>query len=213
MACLKSLLSDLNPGADPGGTWTWQLTWPLKVIITGQGEVTVAANGGTIPGGDNPELDFHSILNAQTNSPPTPIPGTFPNAFKYMGGSGACAGQVFFDLIVSAPPNAGSDATIQLCLGDPARTIHDDLGGTPDQANGSWSGTGVTDPDSGYQANASPWLAQIDPASAQPGTYVFTWTVTDDITFCPCDDASASVTYIIDAAFDPGTGGTIETCL
>jgi hypothetical protein len=185
----------------------------VKVSVTGSGEVTLNLNvtDGLIPGGDNPELDFHSFKNAQTNTKLGV--GVYTNAFKYMGGNGACAGQVFFDLIVSAPPNAGSDATIQLCLGDPIRTIHNDLGGTPDQANGTWSGTGVTDPNSGYQSNASPWLAQIDPSTAQPGTYVFTWTVTDDITFCPCADASASVTYIIDSAFDPGTGGVVETCL
>lgn len=203
MACLKRLRTDLNPTADPGGVWKWNITQGATVIVDGLTDTltngSVIGDNATPP--DDPEVDFHSWSLG---------PGTYPNAIRYEGGSGACAGVVYFTLVISAPPNAGSDSSVTLCTNDSPILIFDQLGGTPDTDGEPWSGTGTSS--GGYIAGASPQESQFNPGVDGPGTYVFTYTVNDDVGFCPCDPATATVTITVLASFDPGTGGTIETC-
>jgi len=199
MPCLKNLRTDLNADADTGGVWTWNLSTPITVTITGLGSVTLSQGQVIDPGNDDPELDFDTVNLS---------PGTYTNAFKYAGGTGTCASEAFVDLVKNAPPNAGLDNTVNLCNNDAPRTLINDLNGTPEN-DGTWAND---DSDAGYNAGgAGPLDDTFDPAGAAR-TVHFTYTVTDTSADCPCPDATATITYVISESFDPGSGGTVEVC-
>ena len=95
------------------------------------------------------------------------------------------------------PPNAGTDGTLDICLGDTSTfDLFNSLGGTPD-TGGTWSpalvsGTGL-----------------FDPAVDTAGTYTYTVNSTNVV----CPDASATVTVTIVPPPNAGTDGTLDICL
>ncbi|MCB0758481.1 MAG: gliding motility-associated C-terminal domain-containing protein, partial [Flavobacteriales bacterium] len=95
---------------------------------------------------------------------------------------------------VQAPPDAGSDGSLTLCISSPASDLFAALGGSPD-AGGTWSGPSAI---SGGSFN---------PATMNPGDYTYTVAGTSP---CPADAAMVSVSVL--AAPDAGTPGSITLC-
>ena len=95
---------------------------------------------------------------------------------------------------VTPLPDAGSDATLELCSNDDPQNLFDFLGGTPIEG-GSWSpalasGTGV-----------------FDPKTDTSGLYKYTLKST-----APCIEATATVNVIVNPEAQPGTNGQLALC-
>jgi gliding motility-associated-like protein len=95
---------------------------------------------------------------------------------------------------VEIAPEAGEDASIEVCDDNGLIDLFESLGGTPD-TGGVWSptllsGTGIFDPNSDTE-----------------GTYVYTVSGTP-----PCADAFASVTITVAESPDTGTDAAIQLC-
>ncbi|MBK7287534.1 MAG: hypothetical protein IPI95_10750 [Flavobacteriales bacterium] len=95
---------------------------------------------------------------------------------------------------VQAPPNAGSDGALTLCISSPASNLFTSLGGSPD-AGGTWSGPSAITGGS------------FDPATMNAGDYTYTVAGTSP---CPADNAVVTVTVV--ATPDAGTPGSITLC-
>ncbi|MBU2920125.1 hypothetical protein KO504_02105, partial [Winogradskyella psychrotolerans] len=98
------------------------------------------------------------------------------------------------NVIIIQEPDAGENATINLCSNNGIIDLFDTLEGTP-EIGGTWtpslsSGTGLFDP-------------LVDPI----GTYTYTVTGTD-----PCADATATVTISITPFQNAGLDGSINIC-
>ncbi|HMN05814.1 MAG TPA: gliding motility-associated C-terminal domain-containing protein, partial [Flavobacteriales bacterium] len=93
-----------------------------------------------------------------------------------------------------APPNAGTDGALTLCISSPAADLFDALGGTPD-AGGTWTGPSTVTG------------GLFNPATMNPGDYTYT---VQGSTPCPADAAVVSVTVV--AAPDAGTPGSATLC-
>ncbi|WP_282032054.1 gliding motility-associated C-terminal domain-containing protein [Winogradskyella eximia] len=98
------------------------------------------------------------------------------------------------NVIIIQEPDAGIDATVNICSNDGIIDLFDSLGGTP-EVGGTWSpaltsGTGIFDP-------------LVDPI----GDYNYTVIGTS-----PCADALATVTISITPFQNAGTDGAITVC-
>jgi gliding motility-associated-like protein len=95
---------------------------------------------------------------------------------------------------VVAPPDAGSDGSLTLCISSPAAALLTSLNGTPD-AGGTWSGPS---PVSG---------GLFDPATMIAGDYTYTVNGTS-----PCLAASTMVSVSVVAAPDAGNDDVLILC-
>ena len=98
------------------------------------------------------------------------------------------------NVIIIPEPNAGIDATLEICDNNGTIDLFNNLGGIPD-IGGTWSptlnsGTGLFDP-------------TIDPE----GLYTYTVSGTN-----PCPDASATVTVTVTPFISAGLNGTLDLC-
>ncbi|MEZ4756400.1 MAG: PKD domain-containing protein [Flavobacteriales bacterium] len=93
-----------------------------------------------------------------------------------------------------APPNAGSDGSLTLCISSPATALFPALGGAP-QAGGVWSGPSAV------------VGGLFNPATMNAGSYTYT---VAGATPCPADAAVVIVTVVDEP--DAGTPGTITLC-
>ena len=93
------------------------------------------------------------------------------------------------------PPNAGATTSLTLCSTDNAIDLFDALDGSPDP-NGHWTQDG------------SAFNGQFDPAAMSSGVYLYTVAGTE-----PCPEASVSMMVQVIVAPDPGTDGSITSCL
>ena len=89
-----------------------------------------------------------------------------------------------------APPNAGTDGAITLCISSPATSLFAALGGAA-QAGGSWSGPSTV------------VGGLFDPATMNAGVYTYTVNGT-----APCPNDAATVTVTVVSAPDAGTPGS-----
>ncbi|MBK6341423.1 MAG: gliding motility-associated C-terminal domain-containing protein [Flavobacteriales bacterium] len=93
-----------------------------------------------------------------------------------------------------APPNAGTDGAITLCISSPAVSLFAALGGGA-QAGGTWSGP-------------SPVVGgMFNPATMTAGVYTYTVNGT-----APCPNDQSQVTMTVVSEPDPGTAGSITLC-
>ncbi|MBK8498556.1 MAG: gliding motility-associated C-terminal domain-containing protein [Flavobacteriales bacterium] len=96
-------------------------------------------------------------------------------------------------IIEVAPPNAGTDGAITLCISSPAASLFSALGGA--QAGGSWSGP-------------SPVVGgMFNPATMTAGVYTYTVNGT-----APCPNDQSTVTVTVVAAPNAGTPGNATLC-
>ncbi|WP_299111943.1 gliding motility-associated C-terminal domain-containing protein [uncultured Winogradskyella sp.] len=98
------------------------------------------------------------------------------------------------NVIVIQEPDAGTNATVNICDNDGTIDLFNNLGGTPD-VGGTWSpslnsGTNIFDP-------------LIDAV----GTYTYTVTGTS-----PCADASSTVTISVSPFLNAGSDGSVIAC-
>ena len=98
------------------------------------------------------------------------------------------------NMTVITPPNAGQNATIDLCASAPALDLYSVLNGAPD-LGGAWSGPGGA------------FAGSFDPGTGQPGTYVYTIFGT-----APCPNDQASVTVGVEPIPNAGTNGSLTIC-
>lgn len=190
MACTSvCLLTDLNPSADPGGSWSF---------ISGPSDLT------SLLIGDDPCIDFNSLPA-----------GTY--VVEYGGGTGTCASATQITIENLDVGDPGTTATLTLCPTDSAVNIWNEINAT-DGADvvWAWSGSGVSSP--GYSNNATPADATddtFDPSLVTaPVTLQFILTGTpqgSNILAC-CTASQATLTIDVVESFDSGTADTFEAC-
>ncbi len=96
---------------------------------------------------------------------------------------------------VNTQPQAGADASALSCSTDPALTLFDRLGGTPD-AGGTWTAPG------GALSNG-----QFVPGTSEPGAYTYQLAGS-----YPCVDDQAVVTVAVSEAANVGANGAASVC-
>ncbi|MBL7963046.1 MAG: gliding motility-associated C-terminal domain-containing protein [Flavobacteriales bacterium] len=119
-----------------------------------------------------------------------------PGVYTYtIAGSGGCPGaSATVTVVETAPTNAGTNGTLNICATSAAASLFAQLGGTP-QAGGAWNGPSAV------------VGGLYDPATMNPGVYTYTVTGTGG-----CANASATVTVTETAAPNAGTNGTLDVC-
>jgi len=95
---------------------------------------------------------------------------------------------------VVAPPDAGTDGSLTLCISSPAASLFSALQGTPD-TGGTWSGPSVVTG------------GLFDPAAMMAGDYTYTV-----IGLKPCPAVHAAVSVAVVAAPDAGQDAILNLC-
>lgn len=204
------------PGTDPAGDYTYTVVGqapctPAFAIVSVS--VNTAPNAGsnasTVRCSNDAPFSLFDLLggNADPNGTwagpggvhsGTFIPGTdAPGPYIYtVEGLPPCEPEVaVVNVSIVVAPNAGTDASLDLCINDAPVNLTDQLGGTPSQT-GTWA-----DPD------LQPFGGVFDPGTALPGVY--TYTVQGA---APCANAVALLELGVIPAPDAGTNGSITVC-
>jgi hypothetical protein len=199
-----------EPGTDPAGTYIYTVNG-VAPCLNDQATVVVTETAAPVAGRDTtvtlcangaPENLFGLMPNAQgggswfggfsgTYTPGTTTPGTF--TYSVPGTMPCLADQADITIVESAPPSAGTNASITVCDQGAAVNMLTALG-TADPG-GTWSGP------SSVVGN------MYDPATMNGGAYVYTVTGT-----APCANASATVTVTETGSPNAGTDGAITLC-
>ncbi|MBK8583756.1 MAG: hypothetical protein IPL86_18690 [Flavobacteriales bacterium] len=199
-----------EPGTDPAGTYIYTVNG-VAPCLNDQATVVVTETAAPVAGRDTtvtlcangaPENLFGLMPNAQgggswfggfsgTYTPGTTTPGTF--TYSVPGTMPCLADQADITIVESAPPSAGTNASITVCDQGAAVNMLTALG-TADPG-GAWSGPSTV------VGN------MYDPATMNGGAYVYTVTGT-----APCANASATVTVTETGSPNAGTDGAITLC-
>ncbi|MBK8339144.1 MAG: hypothetical protein IPK99_03640 [Flavobacteriales bacterium] len=205
-----------NPANDPAGDYTYTVngTAPCPAASAVVTVSVVALPDAGLPGSitlcttDGP-ADLFAQLNGTPDAGgnwtgPSPVVGgqydpanMSPGVYTYTITVPPPCVSVTSTVTValSAPPNAGSDGAITLCVSSPLTGLFASLGGSPD-AGGSW-----TDP------NGNAHSGTFDPANDVIGDYTYTVSGT-----APCPSHFALVTVSVVSLPDPGLPGVITWC-
>ncbi|MCB0818889.1 MAG: hypothetical protein KDB77_15370, partial [Flavobacteriales bacterium] len=173
------------PCADASATVTVSETTAADAGV--DGTLTLCANspatglfaelGGT-PDAGGSWTDPNGNAHSGTFDPATDVSGVYTYAIT---GQAPCpSDQATVTVLVEALPDAGVDALVDVCTGDPSFDLFLELGGTPD-AGGDWS-----DPD------GDPFTGPFDPAASQPGVYSYVV----NGTVCPSSQATVTVNVL-----------------
>ncbi len=141
--------------------------------------------GWTTPGG--------ATFNGQFD-PTTMSAGVYTYTINVPPPCASVSSTVTVDVI--APPNAGLDGSITLCLSGSATPLFGSLGGAP-QLGGTWTASG-----------GIPFSGTFDPATTPPG--VFNYTVAGT---APCPADIASVTVAVTQLPNPGNDDILNLCI
>jgi gliding motility-associated-like protein len=201
-----------DPIASPTITTTYTVQVTDSIGCTATDDVTVTVNdppnagtdGSITVCSDGVPVDLSSLLGGSPD-----IGGTWTPGSIYTPGSGGgtftyvvtaiapCVNDSSIVVVTeNAAPNAGGNASIEVCSNTTPVDLFTVLGGTPD-AGGIW-----TDP------NNNPFSGIFDP-SLVTGTVTCTYTVPGA---APCVDAIATVTITIGVAADPGAAMSVSLC-
>jgi gliding motility-associated-like protein len=205
-----------NPATQPGGDYAYVVSTPgcpddtawvnvTRVLAPNagtNGSVTVCANdaafalinvlggapaaGGTWMGPGN--VPHNGIFVPGVNEPG-------PYVYTVTGTLPCANAQATVTVSVSPPPDAGEDATIDVCSTDVAFDLFDLLGGAP-QPGGVWTGPG-----------GLPVSSTFNPASSPAGPYTYTVAGTP-----PCAPAQATVTVNVVPAAQAGSNASLTAC-
>lgn len=206
-----------NPGVNNAGTYTYTVNG-IAPCPNSSASVTVSVN--TLPNAGN---DASTALCASATSANllgllggTPDPGgswTGPSggavggtinpstaasgAYVYtVAGTAPCpSASATLSLAINPQPDAGSNATVNLCTASAPIDLFNSLGGTPDPG-GTWNGP------AGLVANTV-----FTPGTSPPGAYTYTITALP-----PCANASATVTVNVSPQPSAGTNGVLSVC-
>jgi gliding motility-associated-like protein len=140
-----------------------------------------AGGNWTAPGG----LPFGGSFN-----PAVDLPGIY----TYTVGTPPCTAQAQVQIAVTAPPNAGSNASLDVCSSSPPTALVNLLGGAA--PGGSWTGP-----------SGAPFSGLLDPAVNASGIYTYLVTGT-----APCPNASATVNVNITPAPSAGGDAAVNAC-
>ena len=208
------LNGEFDPANYPSGDYTYSITAeapcvPDQAVVSivveeapfagTSSSITICAGAGTL------DL-FDQLGGAQSggtwSGPQGAFDGSFDPAtdpageYTYSIVGDACpTATAMLTIAIDAGVSAGEDAAVQVCSSDAPFDLSSMLGGTPDP-EGSWIGPG------GFNIPA-----QLDPASAENGEYIYTVSGDGD---CPADQAT--LTLSIDQAPQAGTSGVLELC-
>ena len=199
-----------DPGSEPGGAYTYTVTNGSCVATATLTITNVpgpdAGDDGTLQICDNgPAVALINSLGGSPASggawtgPAGAHDGSFDPATDPAGdytytvtGTLPCSNASATVEVVISVPNAGTNANLTVCTGQPSFSLFDALGGNPDTA-GSWAGP------------SGPHGPDFDPGSDPGGVY--TYTVTDGSCL-----ASATVNITSVPGPDAGDDGTLATC-
>ncbi|HRO98026.1 MAG TPA: PKD domain-containing protein [Flavobacteriales bacterium] len=200
-----------TPGTTPTGIYTY--------TVTGQAPCPSDAATVTVNVVTNPDAGTPGAITLCASDTPTLLGGT-PDAGGSWSGPSAVNGGLYdpatmapgvYTYTISvpppcvnasstvtvtevAPPNAGDDGALTLCISSPATVLFNALTGAP-QTGGTWIGPSAV------------MGGQFDPATMLPGVYTYTLAGTAP---CPADQASVTVNVV--NAPDAGTPGAITSC-
>lgn len=215
MACIIALLSthDIGNGGDgspsviaSGGSWTLQSA-PAFPAVLNFGTLTINAAGDTVPGGDNPAIDFTATQS-----------GVY--VFQYdVGGGGACPGTGQLEVTVTEGAFAGSDVQIDVCEIDPVIDLFQLLLDNNDTINppvtpaGSW--TVQPSAPAGFNPAAGTYTPQAGDGSDVGVTYTFTYDVGITGADPSCDNCSDQSNIDITVYIEPvpGDNSTVNLCV
>jgi len=125
----------------------------------------------------------NGAAHGPTFNPALDLPGTY----TYTVGTPPCTAQSQVQISVAAPPNAGSNATLNVCSSSAQTALLPLLGGAA--PGGTWTGP-----------TGTPFNGTLDPGVNVSGNYTYLLTGT-----APCPNASATVSVNITPA--PSAGG------
>lgn len=207
----------LDPTVDAAGTYTYtvngtapctarsstvQVTKVQAPVAGNNGSITVCSTmapfqlftvlGGTPSGSGTWRTPTNGAFSG------TFTPGTTPaGIYKYVVlGTAPCANDTaFVTVVVNQAPNAGSNASVEVCSSQSSFTLFSRLGGTPN-SGGTWIGP-----------NNLPASGTYVPGTSQPGAY--TYTVSGA---APCLDASAVVAITEQRQPVAGSNGSFSVC-
>jgi gliding motility-associated-like protein len=204
-----------DPASHPGGVYTYTIDAPAPCVAD-QATVTVtleaAANAGTDASIDvcssSAPVDLFLALGAGAgtggtwNGPDGNSTGTFdpstgtPGIYTYTIAGNICpSASATVTVNVQQGPDAGENASIDICSMDGTIDLTAQLGGTPD-AGGTWQdGNGNIVPNS------------LDPATATSDTYVYTVGGTG-----ACPEAASTLEITISPAPQAGISGVLQLC-
>lgn len=206
-----------QPGSQVGGNYTYTVQGtapcgPLSAVV--QVNRVIAPNAGTngtiTVCSTNGPFNLLDVLGGNPNgtgfwlnSSNQPVSGTFTpgttpaGIFTYVvPGTSPCVNDSsFVSVVVNQAPNAGTNASIQVCSTDAAFQLIDVLGGTPD-GGGQWT-----------RPNGTPHSGTYTPGTSIPGGY--TYTVLGQT---PCLNATAVVTVSQTQRPNAGTNATLTRC-
>lgn len=207
----------VNPANGASGAYTYTVNGVLP-CLNAQSTVTLTLvpqpNAGT-PGSINlcegsAPVDLFSLLGGSPSIPGAwtgpsgaSVPSTFdpatgtPGVYTYLVQATAPCVAVTstVTVAVSAQPNAGSNATLNVCSnGDPVDLFT--LLGPLARTGGNWTGPG-----------GGAFSGTLTPGSSPSGVYTYTIPGV-----APCITASATVTVSEVSASNPGTTGTANAC-
>lgn len=204
-----------NPGVHAGGVYTYTVPGqaPCAAAVS---TVTVTVNQAPNAGGNvsiskcSNDATF-SLFNTLSGGPqpggtwsgPSATTGNFnpatmlPGVYTYtVNGTAPCApASASVTVSVSTAPDAGGNATVNVCSNGAAFSLFDALTGGPDN-NGTWTGPG-----------AVPHGSTFDPSIDAGGVY--TYTVPG---LAPCANDQATVTVNVTAAPNAGASTTLTVC-
>ncbi|MFN5031428.1 MAG: hypothetical protein ACK5FX_04320, partial [Flavobacteriia bacterium] len=133
--------------------------------------------------------------NLGTYNPVTMNPGTYTYTVTGTGGCPNATATV--SVTETAPPNAGTNGTVNFCSNGSSGNLFASLGGSP-SSSGTWSGP---------SALTGGNLGTYNPVTMTPGTYTYTVTGSGG-----CANATATVSVSESAAPNAGTDGSTSVC-
>ncbi|MCC6399986.1 MAG: gliding motility-associated C-terminal domain-containing protein, partial [Flavobacteriales bacterium] len=209
--------SSFDPTNDPAGTYTYTVSGNgqcpddlATIAVSVQsaafagtaGSLSLCTNGAVtdlfaqLGGGPQPGGSWTDPNGAPIGSffdPATGTPGTYTYLVSGLLPCPDASATVLVD--VTEAPDAGQDAVVTLCSADGPLALTGLLGGTPD-GGGSWTGPGGTTIG-----------AQIDPAVAVPGNYLYVVAAS-----APCANDTAILMVAVQPAPNAGANNAVNAC-
>lgn len=213
---LNSGTGIFDPLLDAQGTYTYSFTGDL-ICPASSATVTITVNELPDAGLDatlelcsneTNTIDLFNVLGGSPDTggvwspalssgsgifdPTVDSPGTY--TYTLTGVSPCADVSASVDITIVPQPNAGTDASLEICSNNGILDLFENLGGTPD-TGGTWSpalnsGTGIFDPEIDAEGN-------------------YTYTVPGTL---PCSDASATVTITVTPFVEAGLNGSLIIC-